>query len=173
MISVSVQKSIRDWRPEAPAAKAAPSSSAAFFMPGPFMAALAGSRKTRRFRSAGARYANPSGLPPRLASRRQFSKLHPRRPLWLLLSPTCLLSPSTGHPQPSSTRPVANTGISAVYWLLSITVNRLTRVGVFEMSKIYILRELTTGEFRGSFSKILNAQRTGSGFSYLIERFEK
>lgn len=63
-----VPKGIQDWRPVAPAAKAALTESAAFCFGARFMAAHSGSRKTRRFRSAGARYANLIGLPPRLAS---------------------------------------------------------------------------------------------------------
>lgn len=67
--TLSTSKEVRDWRPVASAAKAASDSShAAFCFVAPFMVAQTGSRKTRRFRSAGARYANLFGLPPRLAS---------------------------------------------------------------------------------------------------------
>lgn len=65
----SVSKEIQDWRPVASAAKAAPSESAAFCFLAPFLAAQSESLRARRFRSAGARYANLTGLPPRLASR--------------------------------------------------------------------------------------------------------
>jgi hypothetical protein len=36
----------------------------------------------------------------------------------------------------------------------------------------YVLREFTTGEYLGTFTKIISAQTAGSSFSHIIERFE-
>jgi len=36
----------------------------------------------------------------------------------------------------------------------------------------YVLRDFPNGEYRGTFTKILNAQTAGSSFSHIIERFE-